>query len=151
MQDEEFLFPGMENFVDEPVRPDGPDAAKDTTNPPGPPKGQLSDEEVTKKAGGTFREFISIHDTREAETCIRELGCTEAQEGLVVAAALTECYECQNAVDRHHVYKVLVHLADLNLLSSEGFRLGFLVRRRSSCVIVLYIYIYTHNNLITDF
>jgi hypothetical protein len=131
MQDESFLFPGMDEFPDGAIRPDGPDTAKDTATP-GPPKGQLSDEEVTKKAGGTFREFIGIRDVKEAEACIRELGCTEPQEGLVVAAALVECYECQKEADRQHMYKVLVHLADISLLSAEGIRLGFLVRSRGA-------------------
>jgi hypothetical protein len=73
---------------------------------------------------GSFCEITSIHDIKGAETCIRELGCIEAQEGLVVAAALAEC------CDRQHVHKVLVHVADIGLLSSEGFRLDFLVRFR---------------------
>ena len=78
------LFPGMEDVG---LRPDDPAAATDTATPP-PPKGELSDEEVTKKAGGTVSEFMSIRDFQEAEACVRELGCTEGQEALVVSAAL---------------------------------------------------------------
>lgn len=124
MQDESVLFPGMEDVAD--LRPDDPAAATDTAS--APPKGQLSDEEVTKKAGGTVSEFMSIRDFKEAEVCVRELGCTDAQEGLVVAAALQACFDSQKDDERAAVYRMLVHLADRELLSGEGVRAGFYVR-----------------------
>jgi hypothetical protein len=95
VQDESVLFPGAAGggsmlFPGAPagIRPDGPDAAKDSSHPPGPPKGSLPDEDVRKKAHCTFQEFLSIRDYREAETCILELAPSAAQEALIVSTML---------------------------------------------------------------
>ena len=73
MQDPSALFPAL-NQVDKygmaipdglkplpganDVRPDEPGAAKDTS---GPPVGSVPDEDVRKKAHGTFQELSLIH------------------------------------------------------------------------------------------
>ena len=87
LQDDSILFPGMADLRSE--RTNG--AATDTSaaaDAAAKPKGILSDDDVTKKAQGTFAEFLSIRDYKEAEACIAELHCSEAQEALVVTAAL---------------------------------------------------------------
>lgn len=89
VQDENVLFPGMADLRSQ--RANG--AATDTSAAgaaaaAAKPKGTLSDEDVAKKAQGTFAEFLSIRDYKEAEACIAELNCSEAQEALVVTAAM---------------------------------------------------------------
>lgn len=136
MQDPSALFPAL-NQVDKygmaipdglkplpganDVRPDEPGAAKDTS---GPPVGSVPDEDVRKKAHGTFQEFLSIRDFTEAETCMRELALSVPQQGLVVATALNDSYNVQQETERDSLRSVVVHLADAGLLTAEGIQAG---------------------------
>lgn len=71
---------------------------------------------------------MSIRDYKEAVACVTEMRASEDQEGLIVSTALQTCFDSQQDSERALVYKLLVHLADAQLLSSEGIRKGFLVR-----------------------
>jgi hypothetical protein len=128
VQDDSVLFPGMADLapMDGDVRRDGADAATATSS--GPPKGSLSNEDIDKKARGTFSEFLSIRDFKEAEACVSEMRTSEEQEAIVVAIALQTCFDAQVESERTLMYKLLVHLADARLLSAEGIRKGLLVR-----------------------
>lgn len=140
MQDPSALFPevsgaagnaygmpvpaGLQPLPD--VRPDQPDSAKDTSGP-SVAVGSTPDADVRKKAHGTFQEFLSIRDFTEAETCIRELALSVAQQGLVVSTALNDSYDVQQEAERTSIRSVVVHLADTGLLVSEGIQAGFKV------------------------
>lgn len=108
------------------VRPDEPGAAKDTSGP-SVAVGSTPDEDVRKKAHGTFQEFLSIRDFTEAETCMRELALSVPQEGMVVATALNDSYDVQLETERDNLRAVVVHLADAGLLTGEGIQAGFQV------------------------
>jgi hypothetical protein len=132
VQGQNALFPGVDSYgmpisplPD--VRPDQPDSAKDTSGP-SVAVGATPDEEVRKKAHGTFQEFLSIHDFREAEQCMRELALSVPQQGLVVATALTDSYDVQQEAEREHLRQVIVHLADAGCLVGDGLQAGVMVR-----------------------
>lgn len=135
-QDQSALFPEVDNAYGMPIpdglqpmpdlRPDQPDAAKDTSGP-SVAVGSTPDEDVRKKAHGTFQEFMSIRDFTEAETCMRELALSVAQQGLVVATALNDSYDVQLETERDNLRAVVVHLADTGLLVAEGIQAGIQV------------------------
>lgn len=55
---------------------------------------------------------------------MRELAPSEAQEALVVKAAIDLMFDCQKAADTHALVGLLIHLADSSCLSGEGVRAG---------------------------
>jgi hypothetical protein len=114
------------------VRPDQPDSAKDTSGP-SIAVGSTPDEDVRKKAHGTFQEFLSIRDFAEAETCMRELALSVKQQGIVVATALNDSYDVQQEAERENLRAVVVHLADTGLLVAEGIQAGVQVCSSLHC------------------
>eukprot|EP00892_Ulva_mutabilis_P008950 jgi/Ulvmu1/6427/UM003_0056.1 len=127
-QTQQALFPaeelyGMpipESMKGDALRPDAADAAKDTSAP----RGALPDADVRKKAHGTFQEFLSIRDLKEAEQCLREMLLDARQEALVVETAMNDTYDLQKEEERASMRAVITHLAAEGYLSGDAIVQG---------------------------
>lgn len=91
----------------------------------GPPKGLLSEEEITNKANGTFAEYLSLKDTAEAVLCVNEMAPSVEQEALIVKLGIEAMFDAANAAQQALLTGLIVHLHDVGCLSTDGVRFFF--------------------------